>query len=98
MYWMKKNEKENLRYHPIRDKDMPLIKTALAQGMKTRIDFFCREKSNAAYNVVSELLKLGYKVLLFSPHSNSIKTLFLVEPEGETTVRTSEVKEVERQS
>src|SRR5205085_8796417 len=69
MYWMQKTRCQSLRYHPIKDTDAPLIQAALARGMKTRIDFFCREKSDVAYDVVNELMKLGYKVLLFSPHS-----------------------------
>ena len=92
MYWMKKTEKENLRYHPIRDKDMPLIETALAQGMKTRIDFFCRQKSSMAYDAVNELLKLGYKILLFSPQSRIIGALFLVKPGEGVGAEISEVK------
>ena len=78
MYWMERGEKENLRYHPVPDDDPPM-KTAITQGMKTRIDFFCREKGNAAYDVVNELLKLGYKVLTFTPHNILIEKLFLIE-------------------
>lgn len=96
MYWMQKAEHQSLRYHPIKDKDMPLIKIALAQGMKTRIDFFCHEKSNVAYDVVNELLGLGHKVLLFSPHNAMIEQLFLVEvePGTDTVIKIGEVSKV----
>lgn len=40
LYWMKKGEKEYLRYFPITDKDFPIIKAAIKHGMKTRTDFF----------------------------------------------------------
>src|SRR3989344_3203230 len=32
MYWMERGSKENLRYHPVKNKDFPLVKTAIAQG------------------------------------------------------------------
>lgn len=97
MYWMRKTD-QTLRYHPLKDKDMPLIKTAITLGMKTRIDFFCQEKSNVAYDVVNELLKLGYKVLLFSPHSVIIEQLFLVESGTDAVIKISEVNEVAESS
>ncbi len=58
---MHRGEKENLRYFP----SCPFFYLRIA-GMKTRIDFFSQNKSNAVYDVVSELLKLGYKVVLYS--------------------------------
>ena len=79
MYWMQKTDQGSLRYHPILDKGIPLMITALAYGMKTRIDFFCPMESNVAYEVVSELLRFGYRVLFFSPRSVMIKKLFLAE-------------------
>lgn len=93
LYWMKRGEKENLRYHPIKDKDFPLIKLALSQGMKTRIDFFCgNQKSNAAYDVINELLKLGYKVMVFPPKGNIISRWFLLQLK-ENQIIAEEVKE-----
>lgn len=79
VFWMERGVKENLRYHPIKNKDFPSAKTAIVQGLKTRIDFFCREKGDAAYDVVHELLKFGYKILAFPPQNHVIEKLFLIE-------------------
>lgn len=65
---------------------------ALACGMKTRIDFFCRTKSDAAYDVVNELLKLGYKVVAFPPENKVIEQWFLIELDAN---KTPTIKEIE---
>lgn len=91
MYWMKKKEGLGLRYHPIKDKDMPLIKTAIVRGMKTRIDFFCHEKSDVVFDVVSELLRLKYRVLLSDPHHRVIEEVFLIESGTDGGVKINKV-------
>ena len=90
MYWMRKADQESLRYHPIVDKGISLMQTALSCAMQTRIDFFCPMQSDVAYEVVSELLRLGYRVLFFSLPSGMIKKLFLAQ-RGAEGVKVSEV-------
>lgn len=91
MYWMQRKENEVLRYHPlVEKKHFSLMTTAKAEGCKTRIDFFCSEKSDVAYDVVSALLKLGYKVLV--PFQDK---LFLIASDPEQKVLIKEVVEKE---
>lgn len=79
-YWMKRNGTERLRYHPIREKPMRIFAAAISSGLKTRIDFFCHERSNAAYDVMRELLELGYKVMTYDPNKRVIPTWYMIEP------------------
>ena len=92
-FWMHRELNEHLRYHPIREKSFSVFNVAIDKGLKTRIDFFCHEPSNAAYDVVIELLKLGYTILLFPPSNALIDELFLIEPGSESTIKISKIED-----
>lgn len=78
MYLMVRNGNERLLYHPIRSTGYPPADMALDQNLATRIDFFCHSASNAAFDVVTELLCRGYRILTFLPESKSIKNWYLL--------------------
>lgn len=50
-------------------------------GLKTRIDFFCHEAGDVAYDVVESILKFGYKAMVFPPEQQVIQELYLIEPD-----------------
>ena len=82
MYSMHRHNREKLRYHPIREKASRAFQAAIDHGLKTRIDFFCHQNSDAAYDVVRELLDLGYTVMTFDPKNRIVEfpAWHLIEP------------------
>ncbi|TSC62012.1 MAG: hypothetical protein G01um101448_391 [Parcubacteria group bacterium Gr01-1014_48] len=80
MYWMQRHAGENLRYHPIHEKPARIFEAAPDNGLKTQIDFFCHQNHDAAYDVVRELLELGYKVMVCNPKHRATEAWYLLEP------------------
>lgn len=90
LYWMKRGDTESLRYHVLKSKGIPFFEAAKEKGMKTRIDFFCREAGDAAYDVAQKLLEFGYKVFLHPPDGNA--NIYLMELDENWSVTISEIK------
>ena len=80
MYWMQRHGTEKLRYYPIREKVFRPFQAALDHNLKTRIDFFCHQNSDAAYDVACELLDLGYIMMVFDLRNQIVETTYLIEP------------------